>query len=212
MPETVKAVIHADLSDAHAGEEYHLWANGERHPLQPHTHETRAQARAAAPHLGALPDHALTHFAEPVSLPAHSALRIHLLHTTRSFGDAAAGHAPGHVAIYVPPAKPGTAVHLRVDYASTAKAMLFHHPDLVTHDPDVARMIKEHIDADEITKMIDEVVVPLMRQKGVPRVERGWAHLVAFTPPANPVTKMDGKSTRYELHPIPEVKEALGRP
>src|SRR5882724_5760789 len=207
MGGTTRAMIHADLSEGHPGEEYHLWANGQRYPIQPHTDETRAQARAAAPHLGAMPDEMLTHFAHAVELPSHCALRIHLLHTTKSFDDAATEHAPGNVAIYVPPARPGTAVHVPIDYASTAKALLFHHPDLVTHDPEVARIIYEHIDCPEISKMILEIIVPLMRRKGRPRPAHGWAHLVPFTPPANPDprVKMDGKATRYEVHPIPEV-------
>ena len=210
MSQTIRAVIHADLSDTHASEEHHLWADGDRHPLRPHTQETRAMARNAAPHLQAVPDHALTHFAENVSLPANSVLRIHTLQTTKSFANPATGHAPGLVAIYVPPADPNEPVHLRIDYASTAKAMLYHHPDLITHDPDVGRMIKEHIDSDAVTKMIDEIVVPLMRMNGPARPDKGWAHLKPFTPPLNPKTHMDGKTTRYEVHPIPEVKDALG--
>jgi hypothetical protein len=212
MAGTTRAMFHANLSHAHPDEEYHLWANGARYPLQPHTDKTRAHARAAGPDLAEILDEMFTHFAEVPELPDDTALRVHLVHTTKSFDNAAAEFAPGNVVIYVPPAVPGATVQLRIDYVSTAKALLFHHPDLITQDPEVARTIHEHIDGNKDMQTMIEVVAELMRRKGPPRPNGGWAHLVPFTPPKNPNPRagIDGTVTKYEKHPIPEIKEALG--
>src|SRR5258708_50428 len=212
MAGTTRAMFHANLSHAHPNEEYLLWANGARYPLQPHTEKTRAHARGAGPDLGEMLDEIFTHFADVPDLPDNTALRVHLVHTTKSFDNAASEFAPGNVAIYVPPAAPGAVVQLRIDYVSTAKALLFHHPDLITQDPEVARIIHEHINGNHEIKTMIEAVAELMRRKGPPRPNGGWAHLVPFTPPRNPNPKtgIDGTVTRYEKHPIPEVKEALG--
>ena len=62
----MNTVFHADLSDAHPGEEYWVHANGKRHKLVPHTTETLAQLRANSPHLKHIADAHLTHFTEPL--------------------------------------------------------------------------------------------------------------------------------------------------
>ena len=77
---TIKTVFHADLSDAHAGEDYWVSAAGRRIRLVPHTPASLAAAHAAAPHLKAGRAHGtLTHYAEDsVPMPVHSVVRVHL--------------------------------------------------------------------------------------------------------------------------------------
>lgn len=206
----IRTVVHADLSGHDGAEDSAVFANAERYPLRRHDATTRAEARAAAPHLGAIPDAALTHFSSGLSLRNDSAVRIHLLHPTRGWDAPECEHAPGSVALFLPP-RPGAAaeVHLTVDYRSTVRTLLFHHPDLVTHDPEVARIVVEHMEQNHtIASMIEEVAF-LLRQMGAPRRDRGWARLVPFTPPANPRTGMTGTETRYEVHPTAEVRRAV---
>jgi hypothetical protein len=59
----LNAVFHADLSDAHPGEDYWLSVAGRRIPMVPHTPATLNAALSAAPHLTAGRTAArLTHF------------------------------------------------------------------------------------------------------------------------------------------------------
>ena len=75
----VPTVFHADLSDAHPGEEYWLHALGRRHALVAHTARSLARLREQAPHLAQVPDQQLTHYTEmPVELPADTVVRVHL--------------------------------------------------------------------------------------------------------------------------------------
>jgi hypothetical protein len=206
----IRTVIHADLSGAHAGEDYHLFANGDRIALRAHTSETRAAARNGAPHLADMPEEQLTHFTEELELRDDCALRVHLAHTTRTFANAESEHGAGNVAFFVPPA-PGTAgsVHLAVNYESTVRALLFHHPDLATHDPEVARIVHEHMDHNADIKYAIKEVATRMRSMGDPTPTDGWARQVPNTPPFNARTGMDGKATRYEIHPTPTIKNLV---
>ncbi len=210
MANMVRTVIHADLSDGHQGEDYHLWADGERYALKPHTHETRVAARQAAPHLAEVPDHRLTHFTDAFELRDDCAVRIHLNHSTRTFAGAEAEVGPGNVAMYVPPAPGSPPVHLTIDYRSTVKTMLFHHPDLMSQDPGIARIIYEHMEQNPVIDSLIGGVADIMSEMGPPRSGgKGWAKLVPFTPPKNPATGMDGKTTRYKVDPAPAIKLAL---
>ncbi|MBW7884315.1 MAG: hypothetical protein H3C34_17070, partial [Caldilineaceae bacterium] len=147
--------FHVDLSDGHPGEEYHLVAGGKRYPLVEHSDETRAKVRGQAPHLMAVPDHKLTHFTgDPVTIPSDAVTRVHLKHTLNTFPDASPQHGVGHVAIHVPPhpehlarlVAAGDVHHHHVDYVSTAKALIFHHPDRINNDPDVTRIFYDYRD------------------------------------------------------------------
>jgi hypothetical protein len=106
---TMKTVFHADLSDAHAGEDDWVQACGRRYPLIAHTEQTRAAAKVASPILAALADHHLTHYTrEPADLPADRVVRVHIKHTLRNQPNAKGNAGLGNVAIHVPPRLPAT--------------------------------------------------------------------------------------------------------
>ncbi|MDD5266974.1 MAG: hypothetical protein PHO08_07580 [Methylococcales bacterium] len=205
----MKTVFHADLSDAHPGEEYWVHANGKRHKLVPHTNETRAQLRASSPHLNHILDEHLTHFTEQAAtLPADRALRVHIKHTLKNFPGAKAEFGVHHVAIHVPPkasqsksfafekqiATPHAAP---INWVTTAQALLFHHPDLINHDTDATNTIMDYMNNNlEISAKINQLAQQ-MREMGPPTEKSGWALLVPYVPP---------KFTRPE-GPIPGIKD-----
>ena len=142
----VRTQFHLDLSDAFPGEEYWVNAWGQQHPVVPHTAETRAAARAASPLLRSIPEARLTHYTpHPVTLPADRVMRVHVKHTLKTFAGAKAKHGVGNVAIHTPPppeqleAMRDAAVqqYQFIDYVATAKALVFHHPDLINADTSV---------------------------------------------------------------------------
>ena len=100
---TVRTQFHFDISDGFAEEDYFLSAIGKRYRLARHTADTRARARAAWPPLAAVPDERLTHYSEPVVMPADRVVRVHVKHTLKSFSWAKAEYGVGHAAIHVPP-------------------------------------------------------------------------------------------------------------
>src|SRR6478609_2691320 len=100
---TVRTQFHFDISDAFPEEDYFLSAVGKKHLLLPHTAASRAQARAAWPPLASVPDDRLTHYAEPVVMPADRVVRVHVKHTLRTCSWAKAEYGVGNVAIHVPP-------------------------------------------------------------------------------------------------------------
>lgn len=209
-------VFHTDLSAAHAGETYWLHAAGRRYELTEHSDETRAAARLAAPHLSDVPDHQLTHFTEmPVILPRDQVVRVHLKHTLDTF-DVPANASSGsyHSGIVQPPAggNPAPPVHNHINWTSTAVALLFHHPDLVTHDPEVAKIVMNYMTDQQNSKKIVGMVSTLattMAQLGPPTPEgtkpEGWAVLKPMT-----VTTKNGTSTHYQQDPVQAVIDAAG--
>jgi hypothetical protein len=222
----MRTIFHADLSDAHPGEEYWLHAFGKRHSLVPHTEESRALARVAAPHLTAVPDENLTHYtAEAVELPADQVVRVHLKNSLNTFPDAKGVHGVSHVAIHIPPpadqletmAEAGAAHHQSINYVSTAKALVFHHADLINNDPNITQVIYDYMDNDKIISSMFENLAQTMRQMGPPAENSGWALLVPYTPPANPdntapgaAAAFDGKKTYYTHEPTDQVQTAAG--
>src|SRR6516225_7131247 len=97
--------FHADLSDAHPGEDYWVSVAGKRYPLVPHTQETLNAAHARSPRLTAgRANPVLTHrTAEPIRLPANTVIRVHLRHTMRGFPNAKSDTGIGLSALYIPP-------------------------------------------------------------------------------------------------------------
>jgi hypothetical protein len=213
---TTRCVFHADLSNAHPDETYWLSASGNDHPLQVHDNRTRDQARAAAPHLQNVADAQLTHFTEQhVALPAASVIRVHLKHTMKTVANPKGEFGVHHVAIHVPPPAhlPAGAIHHHpIDWITTAKALVFHHPELISNDPDIARIVYEYMNNEVIHSQFVELA-GLMKSLGPP-AESGdtWAQLVPFTPPANEESRppIDGKTTFYQHRPVPTVVDAAG--
>ena len=222
----MKTVYHADLSDADAGEDYWLHACGKRYPLLPHTEHSRAAAKAASPSLAALPDHRLTHYTqEPADLPADRVVRVHIKHTLRNQPNAKGNAGLGTVAIHVPPpqaltgahATAATASHVPIDYVTTAKALVFHHPDLVNATPEVSRILYDYMDNNQAIKDQFETLAMQMREMCPPGENSGWATLQPYTPPASDLragdgktTPIDGKTTYYIAQPTPEVMASAG--
>lgn len=219
----VNTMFHADLSDAHQGEDYWVSVAGKRIPMVEHTEASLAAAFAAAPHLSAGRNQpTLTHYsAQTIPLATHSVIRVHMRHSLKNFPNAKGQTGVGHSALWIPPTNEqiellatGATMHAApIDYVSTAQTFLFHHQDLITNDPDLARLIVQ-------TYMIGDVSIAtainnlatLMRNMGQPTESSGWATLVPFTPPANPETGFDGITTYYNQTPSVAVQSAALTP
>ena len=220
-------VIHADLRDAHEGESYWLHAAGRRYELKPHTDQTRAQHRATAPHLAQVPDHQLTHFTEQsVTLPKDQVVRVHIKHTLNTFNAPQGATGSFHSAIIhrsllndgggtvQPPAggDPANPSHHHINWTSTAQSLIFHHPDLITHDPDLAAQIFNYMQNDQTSKAIVQAVSEVanaMAAMGPPTPEgqepKGWAVLVPME-----VEKDGKKTTHYQQNPTDEIVATCG--
>jgi hypothetical protein len=217
----VNALFHADLSDAHPGEDYWVSVAGERILMMPHTEETLAKAFAEAPRLRASRANSrLTHFsAQTVAMPTDCVVRVHLRHSMKNFPNAKSTTGVGHSAIFIPPSREQLAklganavVHAPpIDYTSTAQNFLFHHPELINNDPDLTRDIYTNMEEDRAIATAINNLALLMRSMGQPTEDGGWATLVPFTPPANPETGMDG-STHYEQVPSLRVQGEARNP
>jgi hypothetical protein len=218
----MRTVYHADLSDALAGEDYWVHARGKRYPLVPHTPETLARLRTEAPHLSAVPNERLTHFTEtPIELPDDCVVRVHIKHTLRTFPNAKGKDAAHHAAIHNPRrftskdmtasvSTTANASNQQIDWVSTAKALVFHHADLINSDPDATAVIYQYMDDDEIISSAFEQLASVMRQMGTPTETSGWALLEPYTPPENPETGQDGVSTYYFNTPQAVITDAAG--
>ena len=225
----MNTVFHADLSDAHPGEDYWVHANGKRHRLVPHTTETLAKLRACSPHLNHIADTHLTHFTEQAaSMPADRVLRVHIKHTLKNFPEAKAEHGIHHVAIHVPPknylnqnlsSATGTVTphNTPINWVTTAQSLLFHHPDLINDDTDTSNTIMDYMNNNQdISHLINNLALQ-MKQMGPPTEASGWATLVPFTPPFNPDntgkgagTVFDGTKTYYKHEPSETIQTAAG--
>ncbi|MEM9593386.1 MAG: hypothetical protein AAGD06_03955 [Acidobacteriota bacterium] len=215
-------VFHVDLSQSHEGEEYWMHAAGRGYPLAPHTEESRARLRSAAPHLADVPDHKLTHFtAKPILLPRSQVVRVHVKHTLSMLGESGGPDKKGgtgsyHSAVVQPPAggDPAPAHHHHIDWTSTAKSLVFHHPDLITHDPDVAKVVFEYMNNDQTSKEIVQKINDLataMSKMGPPTPvgakNPGWATL---TPMQVPNKTGGGDTTYYQQVPSEGIVDAAG--
>ncbi|MEM6456310.1 MAG: hypothetical protein AAF772_14540, partial [Acidobacteriota bacterium] len=202
----IEVIFHADLShladDPRAADVRHwVRADDASHPLAPHTDASRAAARAAHPHLADVPDARLTHVSAPVALPADAVLRVHIKHSTEHLPEIHAPAVPGHVAMFVPPADAveGQSLALMFDPVSTAKALAFHHPDLASTNPDIARIVYGYMNDNREIATQFEHLGKLIREMGPPSTDpsRGWATLVPYTPPPCEATGVKGTPTFF---------------
>ncbi len=197
----ISTQFHADLSDAPAGEDHWVSVAGKRIPLVPHTDETRAAAFAAAPLLQA--DRAgcrVTHYAaEAVPIASTTVIRVHLRHSLKTSPNAVGRTGVSHSAIYVPPVgdrlaalAPDHVEHTRIDYVSTAKSFLFHHPDIINNDTKLSSLIlNDYMTDDETISLAVNNLALTMRSLGPPTETGGWANLVPFQMPADPDDDID---------------------
>jgi hypothetical protein len=205
IPSIINVVFHADLSTARAGEDHWVRAGGANRPLLPHTAASRAQARSADPRLAAIPDERLTHYTEPVALSTQKVTRVHVKHSSRSMPELGGAAVPSLVAMFVPPAPeqllaaPSATAQLHIDHVSTAKVVCFHHPDLVSENPDIASIVFNYMDNNRVIAEQFEALGELIRELGPASVTagQGWATLVPYTPPANSESGVSGKPTCF---------------
>ncbi len=217
MTTMMKTVFHVDLTDANPDEEYWVSAGSQLQALAPHNEESRKMLLGAT-HLGDVKR--LTHFTQtPVQIAADQVIRVHVRHSLSKQPNAKGVWGVTHSAIHIPPApqklaalqSSGAAYHERIDYVTTAKNLVFHHPELITKDNDLARIVYQYMDDNQSINAMFEEVGQVMREMGPPREEDGgWAKLVPVTPEANPETGSDGKTTYYSQQPSDEVIRACG--
>ncbi|WP_135507143.1 hypothetical protein [Roseovarius aestuariivivens] len=212
-------MFHADLSDAHPGEDYFLAHCGKRHRFVPHTEETLADAIGDAPHQQ--PHAALkgaTHYIEaPVHMPADTVSRIHIRHTMRTFEGSHGEEGISHSAMYFPHDEDAFAtgaemVHATaIDYTSTAKTFLFHHPDLVTKDKKGAATILGLMNNTNIATHINALATQ-MRMMGQPTETSGWATLEPFVEKSEEANYDPKSWGTYRQHPTDQVQTAAFTP
>jgi hypothetical protein len=198
----VSYVYQADLSDARPGFTYVLRAGEQEVPLALHTTETRAAARAANPALASLADDELTHFSPAVLMPLDSVRRVHITGIPRDGDGLPYVHA---VAITcAPAAHPGSILFEQINYPSTAQSFLFHHPDLMSSNAGVARLVMEHLSRDTAPETYDSILALalVMKRQGPPTADekKGWAQLLPFE-------SEDGQ-TLYQQRPSVRTTEA----
>ncbi|HJQ35704.1 MAG TPA: hypothetical protein VKB93_01065 [Thermoanaerobaculia bacterium] len=177
---TISYVYQADLSDALPGFEYTLCAYNSEVALVAHTAGTRAAARAADPSLQAIPDEQLTHFSPPVEVPFDAACRVHIAGTPSDRSRPSYVHV---AAITIPPPeRPRAAVFQTIDYVSTARAFLFHHPDLISVTISLSTIVREHMTLDVQAAAAIAALALEMKRQGPPteKKDEGWAQLVPF--------------------------------
>lgn len=211
----MRTTFHVDLSDTPQEHEYMLHAHGERLTLKAHTPESLAMVRQKPGLLKDVPHERLTHYSEEVEMPADQVVRVHVERTVLD-EEGKEAQVIGHVVMHVPPTpdhlQANGGVHdLHLDWTSTARSLLTHHPDLMSKDPDVARIVDQHLDNPGIASMIAELGLK-MRRKGEPGFDKGWARLIAYKPDAGKTehADYDGTTTYYYTQPIDEIIEAAG--
>ncbi len=215
---SVPIAFHADLSDAHPGEEYYLAHAGQRHRMLPHTEETLAALRKEAPHLlGAAEAGQITHYAEKqLHMPAEAPGRVHLRHTMKTFPGSHGSEGVSHSAIFIPPDEAqlkGVKVHhaAPLDYTSTAKCFLFHHPNLVTKDTQGAKDIHALMDEANIATKINALAMQ-MRAMGQPTETSGWATLQPFVEKSEEADYDKKSWGTYRQHPTEQIQKAAFDP
>lgn len=214
----MQTVFHADLSDAHPGEDYWLHTNAKRYEFVEHTAESLGKLSATTPHLfNRFPGGQITHYTkEVVEMPAECVVRVHIKNTLKTFPQAQGKSGIGHVVIHCPPTPDklqamqdaGEPYHAVMDYLSDAKTLIFHHPDLINNNPEVTHVINEYMDEQKIDAMFQAVAMQ-MRQMGQPTENSGWARLEPFTPEPNPCTHVPDE-TFYFAQPTLTIIEAAG--
>lgn len=180
-------IFHVDLSDKFENEEYWLHVAGKKYPLAEHTSDTLATTLKQQPKIMAMPGGKLTHYTQsPVPMKMGTVTRISVRHTNKT------GNIPGDfgiqsVAIHVVQdhaenrlsAKNGEAITVNqpIDYVSTAKALLFHHADLITANAEYAPIVMQHMDQYDApaTYLQIQALATQMRAAGPPTGNSGWA-------------------------------------
>jgi hypothetical protein len=162
MSATATYLFRIDLSDALPDHDYVLYADREEVPL------TALDGDG--------------HVSATVPMPVDAARRVHVAGAPRDRSQPEYVHL---AAIVCPPAElSATVIAEDIDYPSTAKAFLFHHPELLSVDPKVAATVKQHMDEETAPETYDEILflAEEMQRQGPPTEQenRGWAQLIPF--------------------------------
>ncbi|HEX4771531.1 MAG TPA: hypothetical protein VH351_11900 [Bryobacteraceae bacterium] len=169
--------------------------------------------------MASVPDDHLTHYAEPIVMPADRVVRVHVKHTLRTCRWAQAEYGVAHAAIHVPPdvehlkaAADAPAQHFQfINYPETARTLLFHHPDLINVDVTATHTIKGYMLNDPTISDLIETLAGKMRDMGPPTETSGWATLVPYAPPPNSDTKINpNNQTFYYTMPADDIQTAAG--
>src|SRR5260370_28876558 len=147
-------------------------------------------------------------------MPGKKGGRGDLKHTLKGFPGAKGESGGSHSALYIPP-KAATRTALRsaemphhvgpIDYVTTAQTFLFHHPDVITDNPDLAApIVTGYMENDKNIRVAINNLATQMRQMRPPTETSGWARLLPFTP-NNPDTGFEGKKTSYQHCPRPQI-------
>ncbi|MCF6299919.1 MAG: hypothetical protein L3J52_02200 [Proteobacteria bacterium] len=213
---TVSTIFHADLSDAHSGEDYFIAHAGKRIKLVAHDKESLAASIGDEPHLLSKKQaQSVTHYSkEKVNMPLENHGRIHIRHTMKTFPGSHGKEGISHSAIYFPPDKvaENTVYHSTpIDYISTAKCFLFHHPDLVTKDGKGAKTIYGIMDEQNIATKINQLAIQ-MRSMGPPAENSGWATLQPFVEKSEEADYDKKSWGTYRQHPSDPIQKSAFTP
>lgn len=222
----VPRFLHFDLSDHSQEEDHWVFVNGERHDLVSHTEESRATLKSTAPHLA---DHShydfFTHYThEPLYLPSDQVIRIMGAHSLKSRPDLGVEWMPTFPKLIIPRAHeegdlkggiPETVIE-SVGSLDTAKALIYHHPDLLSKNPDLQNTLEEYYDKQKGDPAIRRALINLARkikslgETAVPEGESGgWAELIKREVPAFvEIDPTDKPTTAFQIHPRKEVRDA----
>ncbi len=200
-------IVHIDLSDFPASSGGMLHVAGKKYPIKEHTDDTRALHRTLQSGLSAVEDQNMTHYAEGVELPEENMALMWTTHDPderqghHQFGlvgihvpKAAIRRArmaraqegwPRYAHLMTPAGKAdetGDDGDPDPDSLLTpldaAKALIFHHPELMHLDPEVAARVWTHI---ENTPSVIDLAMSISMQGPAaihdPGSEDGWAVL-----------------------------------
>ncbi len=181
-------IFHVGLTDKFENEDYWLHVAGKKYPLVAHTAETLAAAHQQQPALAKYPQGHLTHYTQmPVPMPLNHVIRISVRHTNYT-GKVPGDYGVHFVAIHVVPDDKAhqlmasqnqvKVVAQPIDYVSTAKALIFHHADLITANATYAPIVMDHMDQElaPSTYLLIQQLATQMRIAGPPTANSGWAN------------------------------------
>lgn len=209
--------FHVNLNGLpHEEEDFWIAVDGERYDLKKHTNESKLEFQNFMTDTSVL--ETATHYSStPVQLPPDQAIRVNLAHSMNNRPDLPGSWVPSHVSIIASAlGNPGDQGFGPIE---TAKALIFHHPDLMTQDPKAAKVIMDYMDEeknpsifslisndeDGLADVIDDLGSPKFAQDE-PDDDEGWALYVEET-----FTFDEKKETAYKLEPRDAVLKAAER-
>ncbi len=191
-PPSTPLRVHVDLSSLGSVDCAYLVVGARRFSLKAHTQTSAHVLRTALPamHQPLHGDGTYSHHATvDAEWVGHKVMRVHVRRQVGAMPSAsdpilhvamvshAVGHLPGQMACGEDP--DGVAIrHTGMNFTETAKAFLFHHPDVVTQDPRVhAEIDRIMSESPEVSGQISNLAL-VVRRMGPPAAESGWARLV----------------------------------